>query len=75
MKTFRQHIRNIKNRVGNNLPEPIRQRIAGATMLGRSGYEKNIGHHDTAERAWKQAGLLLRGVGRIPPPSRKNKAN
>jgi hypothetical protein len=73
LKTFSQHVRSIKNKVGNNLPEPIRQRIASAVMFGRSGYEKNIGHHDTAKKAWGEAGKLLRGIGRIPPPSRKNK--
>ena len=67
--------RRTKNKIGNNLPNPIRQRIAAFPMLGASIRMKQDGHDKVAAKAREEGIKLLKGKGRIPPPGKRNKVD
>jgi hypothetical protein len=68
MGVFRQ----IKNRIGHALPDRVRQGIAATAVYGLSIRAGQEGHTGVARRARQEAGKLIRGKGRIPPPSERN---
>lgn len=67
--------RRTKNKIGNNLPNPIRQRIAAFPMLGASIRMKQDGHDKVAAKAREEGIKLLKGKGRIPPPGKRNRVD
>jgi hypothetical protein len=68
-------LRNLKNRIGNGLPNAIRQRVAATAVTGLAIRAHMDGDKRLSKKAAGEAKKLWAGRGRIPPPGKNNRVH